>query len=239
MYPEPYFPADEDRRSQDEIRRLGFTSDPLLDRLDTPVLGFNVAVHWPLPEAFAAEYEGLRADLAALDDGVYVYPLAQTHVTLATLVSFKRYENPTAEDRRRLRDLLPYLVGVLEHESAGLRPFVLEIGAPVLVRTAAFLPLLNPGGEVARLRGRLAERLRGGDAELAHAAFPRGIHSTILRFRRPPRAPERFQKDFIERAQRVRFGPTTIDTLLLTSETRPYMVSGAIEHRSALTHDPA
>jgi hypothetical protein len=234
MYPEPHFSAEEDRRAQDEIQTSGFLADPWLDRLDAPVLGFNVAFHWPLPATFRAAYEDLRARLAALDPGAYIYPFEETHVTVATLVSFKRYEHPESADERRLRGLLPYLVDALDESGAGIRPFAIDVGAPVLVRSAAFLPILNAGGEVGALRRQLEGRLRDAGDELAQAQIPRAIHSTILRFRRVPPDPVSFLESFRKVAWEVRFGATTVDELMITAETRPYMVAGAIEHRVRL-----
>src|SRR5687767_364641 len=50
-----------------------FAADPWLEQLDRPVLGLNIAFHWPLPEPLRAGYDRLRARLLALDGGVYVY----------------------------------------------------------------------------------------------------------------------------------------------------------------------
>jgi hypothetical protein len=235
MYPEPHFPAEEHARATDEIRTYGFLPDPLLERIDTPVLGLNVAVHWPLPDAFRDAYESLRGALSGLDPGVHVYPFAKTHVTLVTLVSFKRHERPGADEAARLYARLPELRAALDAATADLGAFQIDVGAPVLVRTAAFLPILNPGGEIARIRSRIAA-LRDRVPELSDLRVPAAIHSTIARFRCAPARPATFIKAFHEAAQSVTFGVTRVDEILLTTETQPYMMAGAIEHRSRLAH---
>jgi hypothetical protein len=234
MYPEPHFPADEDRRVQDEIRRQGLAPDPLLERLERPVLGLNVALHWPLPAAFREKYEKLCARLSALDAGAYVYPYAETHVTVATLVSFKRHENPDAAEQARIRGYLPYLIETVGRITADIPTFSIDIGAPVLVRAAAFLPILNPGGEIARLREALDPALRAAGPELSLARIPRAVHMTILRFRTIPRDPVAFVQGFRSVAGETSFGSASVEDLLITSETRPYMTQGGIEHRFRL-----
>jgi hypothetical protein len=234
VYPEPFFPAQEFDTTQAEIREQGFAADPLLAALEAPVFGLNVAFGWPLPAAVRAAYEAVYARLAALDPAAYVYPHAQTHVTVATLVNFKQHPNPTGTETRYLLGLVPAIARALHHACAGLAPFAIEIGPPVLVRAAAFLPILNPGGEVRRIRQVLAEELRGVDPELSPLKLPNAVHSTVMRFRRPPSDPDAFVAGFLEIARGVRFGAATIDELLVTTETKPYMRGGKIVARTSL-----
>jgi hypothetical protein len=228
MYPEPHFPAEELRRAREEIERLGFEADPWLERLDVPVLGLNVAVHWPLPAAFRDEYDRLRARLQKLRAEVHVYPFEQTHVTLATIVSFKRHERPDAQSQRALHGRLPELRRAVDHAAHALGAFEIDVGAPVLVRTAAFLPILNRTGEIAELRRAIAAVLEG-DRGLQ---IPRALHSTVLRFRTPPAAAWAAAFDAV--AAQTRFGPALVDEILITTETRPYMMAGEIVHRHQL-----
>lgn len=208
--------------------------DPLLERLDTPVLGLNVAFHWPLPEAFRGEYDRLRARLQALDPGVYVYPFEQTHVTVATIVSFKRHERPDSDEERRILSLVQPLASRLDAIAAGIDAFTIDVGAAVLVPSAAFLSITNPTGEVTMIR----QRLRSDAALEAELQIPRAIHSTILRFRRAPADPPSFASAFSEIAQSVRFGTARVDELLVTTETRPYMMAGRIVHQTHLKIPP-
>jgi hypothetical protein len=204
-----------------------FEPDPWLDRLQEPVLGLNVAMEWPLPAAFRPAYERLRARLLALDDAVYVYPFDETHVTIATLVSFKRH--PADEtSRRRLLDRVPSVARALD-AMTDLHAFTIDVGAPVLVETAAFLPIANATGEVAEVRRRLKT---GG--EWPKMQVPRAIHSTLLRFHRPPRDPRLFQERFDEIAADTGFGRSTVSRLLVTLETRPYMTEGETLHSTRL-----
>ncbi len=234
MYFEPYFPADEHRRAQEEISRSGFRADPVLDRLDDPVLGLNVAFAWPLPAELRSEYERLGRALGALDEAVYVYPFERTHVTLATLVDFRRFPAPTAAQRAAVLGLVPAVADVLDEAVRALRPFAIDIGPPVLVRGAAFLPISNPGGEVRRVREDLRSRLAGNT--LLGLEVPKAVHSTILRFRRVPDDPEALRARFEEIGRQTRFGRAQVDELLITTETRPYMAGGDVVHRATLGH---
>ena len=228
MYPEPHFAAAEEARSLDEIRRLGFVPDPWLGHLETPVLGLNVAVQWPLPAAFRAEYDRMRGALERLDAGVYVYPFEETHVTVATLVSFKRHERPADGDHERLMERVPWVARVLDEITGSFRGFEIDVGAPVLVRSAAFLPIRNPTGEIKKVRDRLANERN----EWPEMQIPQGLHSTVLRVRREPLDSERFIDAFRAIAASVRFGVASVDELMVTTETRPYMLEGRIVHKS-------
>jgi hypothetical protein len=232
VYFQPYFSADEHRQAQEEIDRSGFRDDPLLERLDEPVMGLNVAFAWPLPAAFRAEYERLYRELRTLGDALYVYPYERTHVTVATLVSFRRFPDPTAEQDAAVRALVPTVARVLGDAVRDRRAFTVDVGPPVLVRAAAFLPILNPGAEVRRIREALREGLAGHD--LLDLGIPGAVHSTIVRFRRAPKDTRVFRSAFEDIAKTVRLGPTVVDELIITTETRPYMAAGTIAHRIAL-----
>jgi hypothetical protein len=219
---------------QEEIRRDGFVGDPLLADLHAEFFGLNVAFAWPLPAPLRASYEAMQARLAALDPAAYVYPYAETHVTVATLVNFKQHPSPSPGERRRLFDLIPTIAAALDGACEGVAPFPIEIGPPVLVRTAAFLPVLNPGGEVRRIREALAAALRRVDPALAELKVPTAVHSTVLRFRRPPADPAAFTARFLEIAKLVRLGPATVDAMLVTTETKAYMLEGEVVHHASL-----
>jgi hypothetical protein len=232
MYYGPYFPADEQAAAQAEIDAHGLRADPVVGRLEAPVLGLNVAFAWPLPAAFHGEYERLHAALAALDPGVYVYPYERTHVTVSTLVSFRRFPDPSPAQEAALAALLPGIAEALDAAARGVGEIAIDVGPPVLVRPAAFLPILNPGGEVRRIRERLRESL-GGVPDL-DLSMPAAVHSTVLRFRQAPADAQAFRERFHEIAAGVRFGPALVRELLVTTETRPYMAGGAIVHRTTL-----
>lgn len=228
MYPEPHFSREENGRVRDEIRRLGFAADPWVERLQTPVLGLNVAVAWPLPDSIRAPYEALAERLAGLGPEAYVYPHAQTHVTVATLVSFKRHERPDDVTRAQILAHVPAVARVLGDAAAGLAGFELDVGAPVIVRTAAFLPILDRSGTLAAIRQRLAVAF----AATLEIQIPNGIHSTALRFRTPPRDAPGYLEAFD--AVRTGLGRAFVRELLITTETLPYMMAGQIVHTTYL-----
>jgi hypothetical protein len=207
-----------------------FVIDSWVRRVDEAVLGLNLAFAWPLPASLRVAYEALAARLAALDPGVYVYPYATTHVTVATLVSFKDHADPGGAEEARILGLVPEIARRLEPAAARIGRFDIEVGAPVLVEEAAFLPIQNPGGEVAHVRARLGVALR----DLCTPRIPQAIHSTVLRFRRAPAEPARFRAAFDEVARMAPLGRARIEELLITTETRPYMAAGAIAHRFSL-----
>jgi hypothetical protein len=234
VYPEPFLPAAEHEQVRAEIRAQGFIPDPWLARPERPVFGLNVAFAWPLPAALRAAYDELYARLAALDPAAYVYPFAQTHVTVATLVSFKEHPEPTAAERSRLLGLVPGIARALDGACTGVAPFEVEIGPPVLVRAAAFLPILDPGGAVRRVRQALAERLRDTDPDLAAMRLPQAVHSTVVRFHEAPADTAGFCARFLEIAETTRFGTAPIDEMSVTTETQPYMRGGEIVARTGL-----
>jgi hypothetical protein len=172
--------------------------------------------------------------LASLDPGVWVYPFERSHITIATLVSFLRHVEPDEEERARVLALVPAAAAALDEAARELPPFTIEIGPPVLAPRAAFLPIRNSTGEIARVRENLRRALRESATELASFKIPQAIHSTVMRFARVPENRSGFCSAFREVAETTSFGPAPVSELLLTTETRPYMMAGAIAHRAAL-----
>ncbi len=207
---------------------------------DVPVFGFNLACAYPFAGAAAQWYQAVARRLAALDPAVYVYPEWETHVTLVTFVSFSLHPRPDPERLARLQALLPRVLGILRRlfEARPTRAFRLVLGAPVLTRKAAIIPISNPGGEVTRLRQAVRQALEA-DGALHGELLRRGlnvpgiIHSTVLRFKAAPANLPRFLADFDAAAAAVPV-EAAIDELLLTTETKPYMRAGEIRHRFAL-----
>lgn len=200
-----------------------FVADPILTQTGiSSVCGLNVAAAWPLLPEFRPAYEDMEAKLRALDDGLYVYPFVQTHITIATARSFKSHINPSAQAVAELAAAGERLGSFVAAIAADMAPVALEVGAPVLDRAAAYLPIENPGGEIASLRRAIADFCGEG------VRVPAIIHSTILRFRRVPKDPQEFAHRFQEIAADVRFGPAMISRLLVTLETEPYMQRGTI-----------
>lgn len=231
---------------REEIRRDGLVADKFLGNdPDVATFGLNLACAWPFPDAWRESYEQMARKLTALGPEVYVYPFPCTHITLVTLVNFARHVRPMAELVEALQQKIPELTALLspffaENSSEQVQPFTLQAQLPVLARGAAFLPMLNPDGEVARLRQRVVELLRTNaplDRELNERGFnvPGIIHSTVMRFRQPPAHREEFLTAFDDIATHTCFPPTQVQEVLLTSETRPYMRGGEVLRRFRLS----
>lgn len=217
--------SDEEQRAlRAQIAARGFETDALAT-LDAGTWGLNLACGWPLPVDPVA-YQQLAAGLAALDPGLVVYPHAQTHVTLLTLVSFKEHLAPSPARQRVLEELIPLVNQVVAPVARGLARFELEIGPPVLSPRAVFLPIRDAADAVATFRSRVLPPLRALSPLFQHVQPPPAVHSTVARFRAAP-AP-----DFIERFDRwvpdPVLGRFPITSLLVTTETRPYMRGGAV-----------
>lgn len=228
-----------------EIRRDGLLADKFLnDDPEVSTFGLNLACAWPFPEAWRANYERLANRLGALGPWVYAYPFPFTHVTLVTLVSFARHVHPSPELVSVCEGEIPEIIAALgplfaENSSERIKPFMLQPQALVLSRTAGIMPLRNPDGEVARLRERtmaLLQRNASLYRELTEHGLnvPGIIHSTVLRFRRPPQDLEEFLATFDDLAADRSFPPLEVGEVLLTSETKPYMRGGEILWRFKL-----
>ena len=196
--------------------------------LGSNVYGLNITIAWPLPSQYRTAYEEMAQHVAALDRGLYVYPFAQTHVTVITAVSFKHQINPCAGVIRLITDAAERLGDFVRLTTHSITPFVIDIAPPVLTRNAAFLPIFNPTGEIFRLRQDALDFCAKGGDILAQAHAPQAIHSTILRFREVPREPEVFLNAFEVITGRIRFGRATINEILITFETNAYMHAGTI-----------
>jgi hypothetical protein len=227
-----------------EILERGVVVDALLDaHPDGPVFGFNLACAWPFPATAARFYRPLAERLAALGPAVYVYPEWETHVTILTLVNFSLHRRP---EPKRLADLQTLINPVREMIRPLLkRPvFELILGAPVLTRKAAILPVSDATGAIAEIRQSVHAALaadKGLHAELVRCGLnvPGIIHSTIMRFKSEPGDLTKFLADFDETAATVEPFPLPIGELLLTTETKPYMRAGEIVERFPLDRPPA
>ena len=227
---------------REEIRRDGLLADKFLATdPDCPTFGLNLACAWPFPDAWRESYERMARQLSALGPGVYFYPFPFTHVTLVTFVSFARHPRPTTELAKTLGGKIPEILTALaplfaEDSPERIKRFTLRPQSPVLTRGAGILPLLNPDGEVQRLRQRVTELLQHIGPlhrELTERGLnvPGIIHSTVMRFRQPPPEMGKFLAAFDEIAAETSFPPMEVGEILLSSETRPYMRGGKILER--------
>jgi hypothetical protein len=231
-----------------EIETQGVVADKFLARdADCPTFGLNLACAWPFPDALRESYERMAQRFAALGSCVYVYPFAFTHVTLVTFVSFSRHVRPAPELVSTLEGKVGEILETLaplfaENSPEQIKPFMLQPQRPVLSRAAVILPMLNPGGEVPRLRQRVLELLQR-TAPLHRELTERGltvpgiIHSTVMRFVQPPPDLNVFLKAFDEIATNTKFPAISVAELLFTTETKPYMRGGDVLRRSRLAEE--
>jgi hypothetical protein len=214
---------------RDEIAKVGFRRDPLAaEHADRRHYGLNIAVAWPLPAEVEAAYGEFAQRVGALHPELYVYPFSMTHVTVLTAVNFKSYPDPTEVQMRDIDRVAVELGQFLAGSSGDLRAFSLETGRPALASRAAFVPMTNPTGEIAKVRERALAFCRAEGGILAHASAPSAIHSTVVRFREPPPDAIAFADAFDAIASGVDFGRIAIGRLLVTLETKPYMRDGRV-----------
>jgi hypothetical protein len=214
---------------RDEIARAGFRRDPLAaEHADRRHHGLNIAIAWPWPTALESAYGEFARRLAALHPGLYVYPFATTHVTVLTAVNFKTYPDASDADVRDIDRAADDLGRFLAESTGDLGAFALDTSRAALATAAAFIPMSNPTGEIAKVRERALAFCRAQGGVLAHASAPQAIHSTMLRFREPPADTLAFADAFDEIARELDLGTIVIDRLLVTLETKPYMREGRL-----------
>jgi hypothetical protein len=229
-------------RQRQEIKEQGLITDGFLaTEPDCPVFGINLACAHPFPAMAEASYLAMAARLAELDEGVYVYPIWQTHITIMTFLNFSLHRRPSAEQLEELRSWIDPVIEVLRSvfDTEQFEPFRLEFQPPVLTRKAALLPVANPSGEIARMRRRAGQLL--ADRKELHERLLRGglnvpgiIHSTVMRLTRAPRDLPRFSAGFDAVAAATAPFAATVREILLTAETKPYMRGGEVVQRFAL-----
>jgi hypothetical protein len=218
-----------------EIEQQGVMADPFLaDDPNCPVYGLNLACAYPFPAGASRAYNTMAGRLAALDPAVYVYPLWETHVTIATFVNFSLHRRPGEPDISHLKALAGRIIGCIGPLT--VKSFGLQLHAPVLTRKAAIIPISNPTGEIARLRARVRQLIECDPALHAELlarglSAPQIIHSTVMRFQREPPDPGRLIEDFQPIAATARLGGMEVNEILLTEETKPYMREGKVLHR--------
>jgi hypothetical protein len=214
------------RREADEAY---FEADELLaaNSDERPACGLDIIVGWPLPIE-RRPYDDLAERISSLDQGVYVYPFEQTHITVLTAVNFKRALDLTHGRIRVVEDAAKNLSEFVEDLGRRINPFAISIGRPVLSSRAAFLPIVNPKGEIEAIRRAALAYCLGAGGLLSQAQAPTIIHSTILRFRRPPQNPVKFASRFREIGDGTALGSGTICAVVVALEIQPYMRRGTV-----------
>jgi hypothetical protein len=225
------------KQMRDEICEQGFVADNfLVEKPDCPVFGVNLACLYPFPTEVHDVYQKLATQFAELDPGVYVYPIWETHVTIATFINFTQHQDPSPERDAELSAFMQQIIANLEGCFDDLAPFDLWIEQPLISRKAAFLPLSDLTDAVTHIRGRLAERLNRNPIlrkQLDHLGLniPAIVHSTIMRFNTVPSNDSHFASKFDEIAKSFPRVPMRVNEIYITTETKPYMRAGEIIHR--------
>ena len=240
-----FFTSERVAQMRREIIDTGFFADPLLGAgIDSPVFGVNLACAYPFPAPTAQSYLRLAEQLARLDENAYVYPVSQTHITIATFISFFQNQSPATDRLASLNGLTRQITAAMEKLFARGQPkpittFNLSIEQPLISRKAAILPMSNPTEEIQHIRQRVASAL-AEDEPLRNCLEPLGlnlpplIHSSIMRFKRVPENSATFLCEFDKIANITNLGSMEINELLITIETKPYMRGGTIIDRFPL-----
>src|SRR5580765_5517279 len=91
---------------RNEVEQTGFIVDRFLAaKPDCPVFGLNFACAYPFYGKVVKPFLSLAEKLPQLDKGAYVYPVWQTHITIATLINFSKHESPKLRFVGKLRAL--------------------------------------------------------------------------------------------------------------------------------------
>jgi hypothetical protein len=207
-----------------EIQEYGFIEDELVGKeIDREVYGVNIACGWPLPTEIREIYEEMYEKLKDLE-GAYIYPYHQTHITIVTVVNFKKRLNKIKKylDDETLKLLKRGIENIVRH-----KPIKIFIDSPVLLRSAAFLPIYNPSGEIYEIRKETLNILKD-DHKDYDLDTPISIHSTILRFQQVPTDSAKFLQRFAEITEKFSVVEGIVREVYITEELKPYMKKGSI-----------
>jgi hypothetical protein len=207
-----------------EIQEYGFIEDELVGKeIDREVYGVNIACGWPLPTEIREIYEEMYEKLKDLE-GAYIYPYHQTHITIVTVVNFKKRLNKIKKylDDETLKLLKRGIENIVRH-----KPIKIFIDSPVLLRSAAFLPIYNPSGEIYEIRKETLNILKD-DHKDYDLDTPISIHSTILRFQKVTTDSAKFLQRFAEITEKFSVVEGIVREVYITEELKPYMKKGSI-----------
>ena len=225
----------EHRQLREAVVKNGLESDPFVCLEVRPrAYGLNVALGWPLPSSLRENYLSLAAKLEALSPDLYVYRYSQTHVTVMTLVNFKLHVEPGQAERTSTDSLARHVAQTMRRLHQSWRPFVLDFTTVVMSRQAVFIPIGDEAGGVERIRKDIVTALEGDDLAMELQVSP-AVHSTVARFRRVPSELVSFLRSFDEIALETNLGAVTVDEIVLTAETKPYMEEGHVIDRFSLS----
>jgi len=238
----PTFSEQDRSKFREELLAQGTEIDPYLAQPKglPQTFGLNLACSWPFPAEAREAYREF-AQALSLVPGLRIYPPSDTHITIATFISFTKYCSPTSTQLADLEQLVARvleLCGQTATEDSAQAPFVLRPEPPVLTRRACFIPWQDPSGTIAEMRCRWRNRLEQhpdllADLRAAGLNMPGIIHSTVARFAAwsdPAEVISAFQASL----GAFRLPGMLVSELLITTEIRPYMVAGAVRRRISL-----
>ncbi|MFM6281251.1 MAG: hypothetical protein ACKN9K_23035, partial [Dolichospermum sp.] len=107
------------------------------------------------------------------------------------------------------------------------QPIRIFIDSPVLLRSAAFLPIYNPTGEIHEIRKETLNILKN-DHKNYDLDIPISIHSTISRFQKVPTDSTNFLEKFTEITKNFSMVEAMVQEVYITEELKPYMRKGNI-----------
>lgn len=198
---------------------------------------------WALHPDVSENYDELLRATAAVSDGsLYTYPKFATHVTVATLSSFRKPDAARANISAEVDAALISAWGdalVVAIDDSNESPFDLEAYRIEISPGAAFLHFKDPNGSIARLRS-LVEKVRDHDPHLealdrqlegrvrSSVHIPDIVHTSFARFVKADHSGDGTGDDnLISKFDKMasKFAPFTIriQKLTLADESTPYM----------------
>lgn len=213
---------------------INVNPDPFLtENIDQPVFGLNLALCWPFPLKTRKAYEQIAREIKLLGPEVYVYPYHQTHITLMTIIDFKKYLNPRKDKIIAFKEIAAELYELLIPIVQTTSQFKISLDSLELSQNAGFLQSQEPRKSVVKLRAAIENALIESELSII-PKIPNIVHSTILRFKSVPSNPSNFLFDFNSIKRNSKIAEILISELLITSETKPYMRDGEILYRISL-----
>lgn len=203
-----------------EPPELAFEADAIAAQLaegkEPSTFGITLSLGLPPPEPWRGNYQLFAAELKAAfsrlapedRECAYIYPAPCLHITVATLVSFFNGlpEAQTPGGQSAAREAWQSAVSEALKGSGGAlsdgKSFRLRVQRPTLGKKAAIFRFDDVDGAVGRMRDALnAARARSRGAwpkwlDDAGYNVPGIVHSTFLRFVRPPAHPAAFRAAF-------------------------------------------
>ena len=212
---------------------MDFEGDPFVGQLSRqePNETFGLIVcaffHQPKPIHFTDFYQQLIQQLQThlTDDEkqvFYLYPIANLHITIATLYSFK---DPKPESPEKCLQYWKERFDQLKKTSKN-RSIVLTLDSIQLSRAAGYFQFKDERNGIENLRKSIREICKPDDGQPL-LTIPGIIHTSFLRFIKKPQDPGKFEDKFHRICQeifaKIKDISFDIDEVCLALESQPYM----------------